>query len=461
MNCFVLAAIKKFGGAPAPVHGAVHRRRGDRLAVLAPGDRAARARARGSASTPSPAAARGAAVTGRKGGVFMRFEITGKAAHSGANFEMGISAINELAHKTLALHALSDPPKRHHAQRRRRVRRPDRQHRGALGQGRGRSALHHAGRSATRPWPRSRRSWPRAMCRARAPSSRSPASSCRWSRPPTARRCTSTTRRALKELGVAETDGAVHRRLRRFRLCLGDRHADDLRGRPGRRPRAFAGRVSGDRHAGAARPGAGAGGAAAALAACRRLARSMIPAASCRHPRKLMSSLFSPIKLADLELANRIVVSPMCQYSADDGTRQRLASRPSRHAGELRRGPRDRRGDACRARRPHHPRLHRALFRRQRGGAGARHRALPAHRHRQARHPVRACRPQGLGAAAVGGRRRAASRRRSVADHRAVGDRRSATNWHTPREATAGRHRARARSLRQFGQARGAHRLRR
>jgi glutamate carboxypeptidase len=48
-------------------------------------------------------------VTGRKGGVFMRFDITGKAAHSGANFEMGISAINELAHKTLALNALSDP----------------------------------------------------------------------------------------------------------------------------------------------------------------------------------------------------------------------------------------------------------------------------------------------------------------------------------------------------------------
>src|SRR5882672_7901169 len=31
------------------------------------------------------------------------------------------------------------------------------------------------------------------------------------------------------------------------------------------------------------------------------------------------SALFSPISLAGLELANRIVVSPMCQYSADDG----------------------------------------------------------------------------------------------------------------------------------------------
>ncbi len=32
------------------------------------------------------------------------------------------------------------------------------------------------------------------------------------------------------------------------------------------------------------------------------------------------SALFSPIRLAELELANRIVVSPMCQYSADDGS---------------------------------------------------------------------------------------------------------------------------------------------
>ncbi|BAM92984.1 NADPH dehydrogenase [Bradyrhizobium oligotrophicum S58] len=32
-----------------------------------------------------------------------------------------------------------------------------------------------------------------------------------------------------------------------------------------------------------------------------------------------MSVLFSPIKLRSLELANRIMVSPMCQYSADDG----------------------------------------------------------------------------------------------------------------------------------------------
>jgi 2,4-dienoyl-CoA reductase-like NADH-dependent reductase (Old Yellow Enzyme family) len=33
-----------------------------------------------------------------------------------------------------------------------------------------------------------------------------------------------------------------------------------------------------------------------------------------------MSALFSPIKLASLELPNRIAIAPMCQYSADDGT---------------------------------------------------------------------------------------------------------------------------------------------
>ena len=32
-----------------------------------------------------------------------------------------------------------------------------------------------------------------------------------------------------------------------------------------------------------------------------------------------MSALFSPIEIRNLKLPNRIVVSPMCQYSADNG----------------------------------------------------------------------------------------------------------------------------------------------
>ena len=40
--------------------------------------------------------------------MFLNFEVFGKAAHSGGNFEKGISAIGELAHKIVAMHALTD-----------------------------------------------------------------------------------------------------------------------------------------------------------------------------------------------------------------------------------------------------------------------------------------------------------------------------------------------------------------
>jgi len=45
---------------------------------------------------------------GRKGGVFMKAAITGKAAHSGARYELGRSAILDLAQKVAPLHALTD-----------------------------------------------------------------------------------------------------------------------------------------------------------------------------------------------------------------------------------------------------------------------------------------------------------------------------------------------------------------
>ncbi len=32
-----------------------------------------------------------------------------------------------------------------------------------------------------------------------------------------------------------------------------------------------------------------------------------------------MSALFSPYRLGSLQLANRIVIAPMCQYSAENG----------------------------------------------------------------------------------------------------------------------------------------------
>src|SRR5438105_8333313 len=110
MNAFVLAAFAKFGGAPAPLVGLFT---GDEE-IGSPFSRplieaeARRARAVFNAEPGRPS---GAVVTTRKGGVFMQLAVTGKAAHSGANFEQGISAIEELARKIVALHALTDIPR--------------------------------------------------------------------------------------------------------------------------------------------------------------------------------------------------------------------------------------------------------------------------------------------------------------------------------------------------------------
>src|SRR5947209_12887042 len=110
MNAFVLAAFAKFGGAPAPLVGLFT---GDEE-IGSPFSRplieaeARRARAVFNAEPGRPS---GAVVTRRKGGVFMQLAVTGKAAHSGANFEQGISAIEELARKITALHALTDIPR--------------------------------------------------------------------------------------------------------------------------------------------------------------------------------------------------------------------------------------------------------------------------------------------------------------------------------------------------------------
>lgn len=47
-------------------------------------------------------------TSGRKGGVFMRADFTGKAAHSGANYDKGVSAIVDLGHKIPQLQGLTD-----------------------------------------------------------------------------------------------------------------------------------------------------------------------------------------------------------------------------------------------------------------------------------------------------------------------------------------------------------------
>jgi glutamate carboxypeptidase len=107
MNCFVLAAFAKFGGAPAPLVGLFT---GDEE-IGSPEGRAvieSEARRARVVFNSEPGRVSGNVVTGRKGGVFMAFRITGKAAHSGGNFSDGISAVEELARKVQAIHALTD-----------------------------------------------------------------------------------------------------------------------------------------------------------------------------------------------------------------------------------------------------------------------------------------------------------------------------------------------------------------
>jgi glutamate carboxypeptidase len=107
MNAFVLAAFAKFGGAPAPLVGLFT---GDEEIGSPEGRPVIEAEARRArvVFNSEPGRVSGNVVTGRKGGVFSFFRITGKAAHSGGNFIEGISAIEELARKIQAIHALTD-----------------------------------------------------------------------------------------------------------------------------------------------------------------------------------------------------------------------------------------------------------------------------------------------------------------------------------------------------------------
>ncbi|WP_207537218.1 M20 family metallopeptidase [Sabulicella rubraurantiaca] len=107
MNMFVLAAFAKCGGAPGPLVGLFT---GDEEIGSPEGRAVIEEEARGArvVFNSEPGRPGNGVVTGRKGGVFMVFDIEGKAAHSGGNFEAGISAIGELAHKITAIHALTD-----------------------------------------------------------------------------------------------------------------------------------------------------------------------------------------------------------------------------------------------------------------------------------------------------------------------------------------------------------------
>ncbi|WP_371423235.1 M20 family metallopeptidase [Tardiphaga sp.] len=110
INVFVAAALKKFDAAPCPIKLLITgdeeiASRSSRPIIEREG-RAARA-----VYNSEPGRPTGNITTGRKGGVFMRFEVFGKAAHSGNNFSVGISAIGELARKIVQIHALTDMDK--------------------------------------------------------------------------------------------------------------------------------------------------------------------------------------------------------------------------------------------------------------------------------------------------------------------------------------------------------------
>ena len=122
-------------------------------------------------------------------------------------------------------------------------------------------------------------------------------------------------------------------------------------------------------------------------------------------------------RLRGVTLKNRVVVSPMAQYSCVDGTAGGLPPRAPRRARDGRRGPRVRRDDLRLRRRAHHARLPGAV---ERSAA----RRLEAHRRLRARRrPTRKIAMQLGHAGAKGstrvpweGDRRAAARRQLAAD---------------------------------------------
>jgi glutamate carboxypeptidase len=107
MNMFVMAAFKAAGGAPGPLVGLFT---ADEEIGSPEGRPVIEAEARRArvVFNSEPGRPSGGVVTGRKGGVFMVADIEGRAAHSGGNFEEGISAIGEMAQKITAIHALTD-----------------------------------------------------------------------------------------------------------------------------------------------------------------------------------------------------------------------------------------------------------------------------------------------------------------------------------------------------------------
>ncbi len=107
MNAFVAEAFARCGGLTAPLRlffscdeeiGSPATR--EQIMAAARGARAV--------LNAEPGRVSGNLVTSRKGSMAVEFEVQGVAAHAGINHAAGASAIGALAHKILALHALTD-----------------------------------------------------------------------------------------------------------------------------------------------------------------------------------------------------------------------------------------------------------------------------------------------------------------------------------------------------------------
>jgi len=107
LQCFVMMALKRLPPLSFPVLGLftadeeIGSQRG-RVAIEM------HARGARAAFNAEPGRVSGNLVTSRKGGATFSIDVTGRAAHSGVNHADGASAIETLARKVQALHALTD-----------------------------------------------------------------------------------------------------------------------------------------------------------------------------------------------------------------------------------------------------------------------------------------------------------------------------------------------------------------
>ena len=108
LNVFVAEAFARCGGLKAPLH--LFFSCDEEIGSPATRDLImARVRGARAVFNAEPGRVSGNVVTSRKGSMLVEFEVEGVAAHAGINHAAGASAIEALARKTLALHALTDP----------------------------------------------------------------------------------------------------------------------------------------------------------------------------------------------------------------------------------------------------------------------------------------------------------------------------------------------------------------